>query len=59
MSSPLGLLLGLDGLVGGLLLLGVGGELGLVLGNLVLLGGGLPLVEGSKVSGTLESFGSQ
>lgn len=57
LSRPLGLLGGLDGSVVGLLLGSVLSELGLVLGNRLLLGLGLPLLDGSKVSSSLESLG--
>lgn len=40
-----------------LLLGGVLGELGLVLGNLLLLGLGPSLLEGSEVTGSLQSLG--
>ena len=57
LSRPLGLLGGLDGGVVDLLLGSVLSELGLVLGNRLLLGLGLPLLDGSKVSSSLESLG--
>jgi hypothetical protein len=57
LSRPLGLLGGLDGSVVGLLLGSVLNELGLVLGNRLLLRLGLPLLERSEVSGPLESLG--
>jgi len=58
LSRPLGLLGGLDGSVVGLFLGSVLSELGLVLGNRLLLGLGLPLLDGSEVSSSLESLGS-
>jgi hypothetical protein len=57
LSGPLGLLGSLDGGVVLLLLGGVLDELGLVLGNRLLLALGLPLLERSEVSGPLESLG--
>jgi len=57
LSGPLGLLGSLDGSVVLLLLGGVLDELGLVLGNRLLLALGLPLLERCEVSGPLESLG--
>ena len=57
LSGLLGLLGSLDGGVVLLLLGGVLDELGLVLGNRLLLGLSLPLLDGSKVSSSLESLG--
>jgi hypothetical protein len=57
LSGPLGLLGSLDGGVVLLLLGGVLDELGLVLGNRLLLALGLPLLERCEVSGPLESLG--
>jgi len=57
LSGLLGLLGSLDGGVVLLLLGGVLDELGLVLGNRLLLALGLPLLERSEVSPPLESLG--
>jgi hypothetical protein len=57
LSRSLGLFGGSDGLVLDLSLLGVLGELGLVLGDGLLLGLGSSLLEGSEVTLSLETKG--